>query len=111
MPAGLMLSLIGLALLDSVNVSTIWAVVIILLLAQKPLRTGWAFAAGAIISFTTFTVLLYLGAGMAEQFVADITLWFRRVLLVGVTLFRLSRSAVAENPATPGFSSSPDPGY
>lgn len=87
MTTGLLLSLIGLALLDSVNVSTIWVVVAILLLARTPLRTGWAFAVGAIITFTTFTVLLYLGTGMAEQLIADLTVWIRRVLFGVLALF------------------------
>ena len=33
---GLLLTLVGLALLDSVNVSTIWIVVVILLAAKRP---------------------------------------------------------------------------
>ena len=46
MTVGLLLTLVGLALLDSVNVSTIWIVVVILLAAKRPAATGWAYAVG-----------------------------------------------------------------
>ena len=42
MTVGLLLTLVGLALLDSVNVSTIWIVVVILLAAKRPAATGLA---------------------------------------------------------------------
>ncbi|PPG37455.1 GAP family protein [Pseudoclavibacter sp. RFBA6] len=90
MSASLVWSLTGLALLDSINVSTIWVVVIILLAAKRPASTGWAYALGAFASFFAITLLLYFGATFAESMLADLTLWLRRILFTALAIFLLA---------------------
>ncbi|MFC8666902.1 GAP family protein [Streptomyces sp. NPDC057199] len=86
MTPALLLTLIGLALVDSVNVSTIWIVIIIALSARRPVATGWAYATGAFITFLAFTIILYFGATLAEDWLSGLTLWFRRVLFAILTV-------------------------
>lgn len=86
MTAGLLLTLVGLAVLDSVNVSTIWIVVVILLAAKRPAATGWAYAVGAFVTFGTFTLLLYFGLNAAETWLDGLTLWLRRILFTIITV-------------------------
>lgn len=86
MTTGLLFALIGLALLDSINVSTIWIVVVILLGAKRPVSTGWAYAAGAFVTFLVFTFLLYFGLSAAEEVLTGLTLWMRRILFTATTV-------------------------
>jgi hypothetical protein len=76
----LALALGGLAVIDAVNLATIWVVVIILLAAQRPAATGWTFAFGAIGTFLAGTLLVYFGASYAGDLVADLALWMRRIV-------------------------------
>lgn len=82
----LLLTLIGLALIDSINVSTIWIVVVILLGARRPAVTGWAYAAGAFITFLIFTSLLFFGLTVAGTWLTELTLWMRRILFAVMTI-------------------------
>lgn len=86
MSLGLLLTLIGLALVDSINVSTIWIVVVILLGARRPAATGWAYAVGAFITFLVFTFLLFFGLSAAETWLTELTLWLRRGLFAVMTI-------------------------
>ena len=60
----LFFTLLGLAAIDSINTSTIWLVILILLTARRPVATGWAYTAGAMSLFFIFAVFLFLGAGL-----------------------------------------------
>ncbi len=86
MTPGLILALVGLALIDSINVSTIWIVVVILLGARRPAATGWAYAAGAFLTFLIFTFLLFFGLTVAEGWLTELTLWMRRILFSVMTI-------------------------
>jgi hypothetical protein len=78
MTPALILSLVGLALVDSVNVSTIWIVVLLVLTVRRPAPTGAAYTAGAFLTFLTFTLLLYFGASVAQEWMSDLTQWLQR---------------------------------
>jgi hypothetical protein len=80
----LLWGLTGLALLDSVNATTIWIVVVILLGAKRPAPTGWAFMLGAAASFLAFALMFYFGVLFAGSVLDDVTLWLRRILFVGL---------------------------
>lgn len=81
-----MVVLAGLALLDSLNTSTLFIVMVVLLAARDPVRAGVAYAVGAVLAFLGLAVGLYSGASAAEAVVSDVALWLRRgtfVLLAG----------------------------
>lgn len=61
-------------------------VVVILLAAQKPAATGWAYAAGAVLSFFALAVALYVGASAAEGAIAAFSLWARRVIFTVIAV-------------------------
>ena len=82
MTATLALTLVGLALIDSVNVSTLKTVAIILLVARRPTATGWMYAIGALVSFMALAFALYFGAQAASEVVAEFSLWVRRIIYV-----------------------------
>src|SRR5690625_1065017 len=77
MDTELIATLVGLALVDSVNLSTIWVVLAILLLARRPAATSWTFAAGAFISFITATLAFYFVASAAASVLFGLTHWLR----------------------------------
>lgn len=83
----LFITLFGLAVVDSINTSTIWLVILILLTARRPIATGWAYTAGAMSLFFIFAITLFLGAATAGTFVEDISVWMRRLILVALTVF------------------------
>lgn len=83
----LLLSLSGLALLDAVVTSTLYAVVAILLAARKPASTSISYAIGQLGSFFLLTLVLYFGATFAADLMDGFTLWVRRMILVGVAAF------------------------
>lgn len=80
MTAALALTLIGLALVDSVNASTLITVATILLVARRPAGTGWTYAVGALLSFMTLAFALYFGASVASEAIAEFSLWARRII-------------------------------
>lgn len=87
------LSLGGLALVDSLNTSTLFLAILILLTARRPASTAWAYALGAIASFFTLAVVLYFAADAASAVVSELALWMRRViftlqLLTGLVTFQ-----------------------
>lgn len=86
MTAGLLWSLTGLALLDSVNATTIWIVIVILLGAKRPAPTGWAFMLGAAVSFLAFALMFYFGLSFADSVLEGFTLWLRRLLFAGLAV-------------------------
>jgi hypothetical protein len=83
---GLLWGLTGLALLDSVNATTIWIVVLILLGAKRPAPTGWAFMLGAAVSFLAFALMFYFGLSFADSALEGFTLWLRRLLFAGLAV-------------------------
>lgn len=83
----LFVTLLGLAAIDSINTSTIWLVILILLTAKKPVATGWAYTAGAMSLFFAFAVALFLGATTAGTVVADISIWMRRIIFMALSVF------------------------
>ncbi|GAA1673089.1 hypothetical protein GCM10009830_19190 [Glycomyces endophyticus] len=84
MTGGLLWGLTGLALLDSVNATTIWIVIVILLGAKRPAPTGWAFMLGAAASFLAIAAALYLGLSFAESALDGFGLWVRRLLFAAL---------------------------
>jgi cytochrome c biogenesis protein CcdA len=83
---GLLWGLTGLALLDSINATTIWIVIVILLGAKRPAPTGWAFLLGAAVSFLAFALMFYFGLTFAESLLEDFTLWLRRLLFIALAV-------------------------
>jgi hypothetical protein len=83
---GLLWGLTGLALLDSVNATTIWIVIVILLGAKRPAPTGWAFMLGAAVSFLAFALMFYFGLSFADSVLDGFTLWLRRLLFAGLAV-------------------------
>ncbi|WP_194201836.1 GAP family protein [Glycomyces albidus] len=86
MTGGLLWGLTGLALLDSVNATTIWIVIVILLGARRPAPTGWAFMLGAVASFLAFALMCYFGLSFADSVLDGVTLWLRRLLFTGLAI-------------------------
>ncbi|MFB9660327.1 GAP family protein [Glycomyces mayteni] len=86
MTGGLVWSLTGLALLDSVNAATIWIVIVILLGARRPAPTGWAFMLGAFASFLAIALMFYFGLSFADSVLDGLTLWLRRLLFAGLAV-------------------------
>ena len=103
----LFVTLLGLAALDSINTSTIWLVILILLTARKPVATGWAYTAGAMSLFFIFAITLFLGADAAGTFVEDIGIWMRRLIFAALSVFfvvmalRRLRTRVRKMPVAP----------
>ncbi|PPF79918.1 hypothetical protein C5E07_18615 [Pseudoclavibacter sp. RFBJ3] len=83
MSGGLVGALIGLAVIDSLNLSTIAVVILILLTVQRPVPTGWVYAAGAAVAFFGLTMLVYFGASFAGTLVDDLATWMRRIIFLG----------------------------
>ncbi len=83
MSGGLVAALMGLAVVDSLNLSTIAVVILILLTVQRPAATGWVYAAGAVVAFFGLTMLVYFGASFAGTLVEDLATWMRRIIFVG----------------------------
>ena len=100
MTAGLVWSLVGLALLDSLNTSTLLVVVVVLLLARRPVLSAWLYLAGAVGSFGVLALGLYLGAAGAAAATAGGALLVRRVALglVAVLLAVLAVRRLRERP-------------
>lgn len=86
MTGGLLWGLTGLALLDSINATTIWIVVVILLGAKRPAPTGWAFMLGAAASFLAIALAFYFGLAFAGSVLEGFTLWLRRLLFAGLAV-------------------------
>ncbi|GAA2136184.1 GAP family protein [Glycomyces algeriensis] len=86
MTGGLLWSLTGLALLDSINAATTWLVIVILLGAKRPAPTGWAFMLGVAVSFLAFALMFYFGLTFADSVLEGFTLWLRRLLFAGLAL-------------------------
>lgn len=89
MTGDLVATLVGLALLDSVNTSTLFVVMVVLLTARSPVRSASAYAVGAAGSFFGLACGLYAGAAAAEAVVADLAGWLRRGTLVLLALWLL----------------------
>lgn len=87
MTGELVLTLIGLALLDSLNTSTLFFVMVVLLTARSPIRSAVAYAAGAAGSFFGLACGLYAGALAAEAVVVNLAQWLRRGTLVLLALW------------------------
>lgn len=85
--AGLIFGLIGLALLDSLNTTTLVLTVVILVAAKRPLVSGWLYAIGAIVTFFVFANLLYFGLDAAQGAVDEAATWLRRFVFALATLF------------------------
>lgn len=83
----LFITLLGLAIVDSVNTSTIWLVILILLTARRPVATGWAYAAGAMSLFFIFAATIFLGATIAGAIVEDVSTWMRRLIFIALSVF------------------------
>lgn len=87
MDFGLLASLAGLAVMDSLNTSTMLAVVVVVLTARRPTATGWAYLAGAVLAFYLVAAALLLGASAAEDALADFSMWARRAIFAVLALF------------------------
>lgn len=86
MTTELVFTLIGLALVDSFNISTMWIIVVLLLGAQRPVQTGWSYVIGAFGTSMAILLALYFGASIAADSFADLTLWMRRVIFAGLAI-------------------------
>lgn len=89
MSGELVAALVGLALLDSLNTSTLFLVMVLLLTATSPIRCAVAYAVGATLSFLGLAIGLYAGASAAEAVVSDLARWLRRGTLVLLALWLL----------------------
>lgn len=87
MDFGLLASLTGLAVLDSLNTSTMLAVVVIVLTARRPAATGWAYLTGATLAFYLVAAALLLGAAAAEDALNEFTTWARGAIFAVLALF------------------------
>lgn len=85
----LALGLAVLALLDSVNTSTLFLVMVVLLVARRPVPSGIAFAVGAVLSFLGLAIGLYFGAAAAQGAVDHAARWIRRGTFTLLTLWFL----------------------
>lgn len=103
MRSELVIALMGLALLDSLNTSTLFIVMVVLLGARDPLRSGAAYAAGAVLAFVALAVALYTGASAAEAVVSDLARWLRRgtFALLAVWLLFLAWKRLRDRPRKP----------
>lgn len=100
MDVDLALGLAGLALLDSLNTSTLFMVMVVLLMARRPVATSCGYLVGAAVSFFGIAVGLYFGASAAEHAVADAARWIRRGVfaLVALWLFWLAFKRLRDRP-------------
>lgn len=89
MSSELAATLVGLALLDAVNTSTLFLVMAILLVARSPVRSGAAYAVGAALSFLGLSIGLYVGASAAETVLSDVAQWLRRATFALLALWFL----------------------
>jgi cytochrome c biogenesis protein CcdA len=89
----LVAALVGLALLDSVNTSTVFLVMVIVLAARRPGQTAAAYALGAALSFLGLSLGLYLGAAAAEEVISDLARWLRRATFALLALWFLHLAA------------------
>lgn len=96
----LAVALAGLALLDAVNTSTSFVVMVILLTARAPGRSAAAYAVAATVSFLGLAVGLYAGASAAETVVGDLARWLRRVTfgLLALWLLHLAYKRLRDRP-------------
>ncbi len=99
----LIVTLIGLALLDSVNTSTLFLVMVILLTARQPVASGSAYAIGAAVMFFALALALYFGASAAESTIAGAASWIRRgtFALLAIFLFYLAYKRLSDRPRKP----------
>lgn len=100
MEPSLLLSLTGLALIDSLNLSTVWVIVAILLFARRPAATGWTFAAGAFASFLAGTLVFYFATNAADSVLFELTHWLRRIIfaLISATFLVLAVRRLKSRP-------------
>jgi hypothetical protein len=96
-------ALVGLALLDSINTSTLFLVMVLLLTARSPVRSSVAYAAGAAASFLGLALALYFGAAAAEATIADLARWLRRgsFVLLALWLLHLGYKRLRDRPRKP----------
>ncbi|GAB3225324.1 hypothetical protein GCM10027447_14610 [Glycomyces halotolerans] len=87
MDFGLLASLAGLAVLDSLNTSTMLAVVVIVLIARRPTATTWTYLTGAVLAFFLVAAALLFGASAAEDALADFSTWARRAIFAALAVF------------------------
>ncbi|HSW43310.1 MAG TPA: GAP family protein [Patescibacteria group bacterium] len=92
MNEGLAATILGLALLDSLNPVTIAAVALILLSPlPRPGATAAGFVLGAYLAYVVGGLAIYLGAELAGGVVEEILDWIRRVMfLFAASLLALS---------------------
>lgn len=86
MTTELVLTLTGLALIDSINISTMWIIIVLLLGAQKPVASGWSYVVGAFSASLSVLLVLYFGASFAADSFSDVSLWMRRVIFCGLAV-------------------------
>lgn len=93
----------GLALLDSINTSTLFLVMVILLMARRPIRSGTAYAIGAALSFLGLSIGLYVGASAAEAVLSDTAQWLRRATfsLLALWFLYLAYKRLRDRPRKP----------
>ena len=103
MDTGLIVTLVGLALLDSINTSTLFLVMVILLTARRPVAAGSAYAIGAAAMFFALALALFFGANAAESAIAGAAMWIRRgtFALLAVFLFYLAYKRLRDRPRKP----------
>lgn len=96
-------ALVGLALLDSVNTSTLFLVMVVLLTARRPTAAAVAYAAGAVLAFLGLAVGLYAGAAAAEAVIFDLARWLHRLTfaLLAVWLLYLGVKRLRDRPRKP----------
>lgn len=94
MSVGLLLTVTGLALLDSLNPATILGVALILLLpGGRPVPTALAYVLGAYLTVFALGVGLYLAADAAAGVIDGGLVWVRRIAF-GLAALMLLRAAV-----------------
>lgn len=103
MTSDLVVTLTGLALLDSLNTSTLFLVMVVLLTARSPIRSALAYAAGAAGAFFGLACGLYAGASAAEAVVVDLAQWLRRgtLVLLALWLLHLGFKRLRDRPRKP----------
>lgn len=103
MAGGLVAGLVGLALLDSINTSTLFLVMVVMLTARHPVLSAAAYAVGAVLSFLGLAIGLYAGASAAEAAIADLAQWLRRgtFALFALWLLYLGFKRLRDRPRKP----------
>jgi len=103
MSAGLVGALIGLALLDSINTSTLFLVMVVLLTARRPVASAVAYAVGAVSAFFGLAIGLYAGASAAEAIICGLAQWLRRgtFALFALWLLYLGFKRLRDRPRKP----------